>query len=158
MSRATGGVLAGGGGLLLAAVLAYSIVAEDVTGDNPRGPSEWGVGPAAGTQELPPGVTPEMVERGREIFLGAGHCYTCHGRDGGGKEDLGADLTDREWAHGDGTYEYLVNRIQRGVSAQDASTGVPMPPTGGADLSEAQVEAVAAYVWTLSRGSPGGDP
>jgi hypothetical protein len=31
----------------------------------------------------------------------------------------------------------------------------PMPPRGGADLNDADVAAVAAYVWAISR-PPGG--
>lgn len=118
-----------------------------------------GAGARAGdvpAQELPEGVTPGMVERGQAIFTGPGLCYTCHGRDGRGRPDLGADLTDERWLHGDGSYPYLVRRIKEGVSAQASTSGVPMPPRAGADLTDAQVEAAAAYVWTLSRRSPGG--
>lgn len=106
--------------------------------------------PSSG-QELPPGVTPEMVERGGEIFRDAGLCYTCHGRDGTGRPGLGTNLTDSEWLHGDGSYEYLLERIDDGVPARVSSTGVPMPPRGGSGITDDQLEAVAAFVWTLSR-------
>lgn len=102
-------------------------------------------------QELPPGVTPEMVERGGEIFRDAGLCYTCHGRDGTGRPGLGTNLTDAEWLHGDGSYEYLLERIDDGVPARVSSTGVPMPPRGGSGITDEQLQAVAAFVWTLSR-------
>lgn len=110
-------------------------------------------GPAAGdAQELPEGVTPEMVKQGRQLFRGDAFCYTCHGRDGSGMSGAGGDLTDREWRHGEGSYEGIVERIRQGVRANASSTGVPMPPGGGARLSPEQLRAVAAYVWTLSRG------
>ncbi len=102
-------------------------------------------------QELPPGVTPEMVERGGEIFRDAGLCYTCHGRDGTGRPGLGTNLTDAEWLHGDGSYEYLLERIDDGVPARVSTTGVPMPPRGGSGITDEQLQAVAVFVWTLSR-------
>lgn len=102
-------------------------------------------------QELPEGVTPEMVARGEALFRGNGFCYTCHGADGRGVPQLGSDLTDREWRHGDGSYESLVERIVIGVPAERSASGVPMPPRGGARLPDEDVRAVAAYVWVLSR-------
>lgn len=107
---------------------------------------------AAAGQDLPQGVTEEMVEQGREVFRGDGFCYTCHGRDGTGVSGAGGDLTDGEWRHTDGSFAGLVDRIRSGVRANASSTGVPMPPAGGAELSPDQLRAVAAYVLTLSRG------
>ena len=106
----------------------------------------------ASAQQLPEGATSEMVREGRELFTGDGFCYTCHGRDGRGVPNLGADLTDRDWTHTDGTFDGLVARIRKGVSAEESPSGVPMPPAGGANLTPQQIRAVAAYVWSLSRG------
>lgn len=102
-------------------------------------------------QELPEGVTPEMLARGEELFRGAGFCYTCHGENGRGVSQLGPDLGDDEWQHTDGSYEGIVERIRAGVTAEASSVGVPMPPRGGGRLSDEQVRALAAYVWVLSR-------
>lgn len=107
-------------------------------------------GPAA-SQQLPDGVTAEMVERGRQLFRGDGFCYTCHGRDASGMSGAGGDLTDREWRHTDGSFEGIAERIRQGVKANASTVGVPMPPAGGADLTPEQIRALAAYVWTLSR-------
>lgn len=104
-------------------------------------------------QEFPEGVTEEMVARGDSLFHGAGFCYACHGPDGGGVSKLGADLTDEEWRHTDGSYRGLVNQITVGVSAERSSSGVPMPPRGGGRLTDEQVRAVAGYVWVLGRKS-----
>lgn len=101
-------------------------------------------------QELPEGVTAEMVAEGMAIYSGAGICATCHGTDGSGVPSLGADLTDDEWLHSDGSYQGIVDGIMNGVTAQESSSGVPMPAKGGTTITDEQVQAVGAYVWTLS--------
>ena len=102
-------------------------------------------------QELPEGVTPAMVEEGEGIYNGAGICMSCHGATGEGIPSLGANLTDDEWLHVDGSYESIVENILEGVTAQESSSGVPMPAKGGTAITDDQVNAVAAYVWTLSK-------
>jgi mono/diheme cytochrome c family protein len=102
-------------------------------------------------QELPDGVTEAMVEEGKGIYHGAGICMSCHGPDGAGIPNLGANLTDSEWLHSDGSYEAIVATIMKGVTAQESTSGVPMPAKGGTAITDDQVRAVAAYVWTLSK-------
>jgi mono/diheme cytochrome c family protein len=102
-------------------------------------------------QELPEGVTPAMVEEGKGVYSGAGICMSCHGPNGEGIPNLGANLTDDEWIHIDGSYESIVQNILNGVTAQESSSGVPMPARGGASITDEQGQAVAAYVWTLSK-------
>ncbi len=102
---------------------------------------------AVAQKELPSGVTEQMVTEGETIFKGAGICFTCHGQDAKGVPGLGADLTDDEWTHADGTYAKIVATILAGATS---STGAVMPPKGGPPLTDAQVNAVAAYVWSLS--------
>ncbi len=113
--------------------------------------------PAARAQQkadsLPPGVTPAMVKEGESIFQGAGLCSACHGQDAKGIPSLGADLTDQKWLHSKGTYDDIVKQILTGVTADQSTTGTVMPPKGGSNITDAQVKAVAAYVWTLSRRS-----
>ncbi len=108
--------------------------------------------PTGVSQELPAGVTPQMVEQGKALFAGDGLCSACHGADGAGIKNLGNDLTDENWIHTDGSYQAIVTRVTEGVSAEASSSGIPMPPRGGARLSADQVRAVSAYVWVISRG------
>lgn len=115
-------------------------------------PAERPAASATMPQELPEGVTPAMVSEGKQIYGGAGICFSCHGPEGKGVPNLGADLTDGQWAHSDGGYESIVQTVTNGVSAEKSSSGVPMPPKGGSSITDAQVRAVAAYVWTLSHG------
>jgi len=102
------------------------------------------------TDSLPPGVTAASIAEGKKIFGGPGLCTACHGPAGKGIQGLGADLTDDKWLHSDGSYEALVAQITAGVPSNKSSNGVAMPAKGGSAITEAQVKAVAAYVWSLS--------
>ena len=104
--------------------------------------------------ELPPDVTPDMVAQGKRLFTGAGLCLACHGPLG--KGGIGPDLTDTLWLHPQVLdFEELVKAITTGFSLEVSQSGQLMPPRGGSNLKDAEVRAVAAYVWTLSRGGPG---
>jgi mono/diheme cytochrome c family protein len=108
---------------------------------------------AAQADSLPPGVTKEMVTKGKSVFLGAGLCLACHGQDGKGV--IGPNLTDQTWLHIDGSYDAIITQILSGVDASQSKTGQIMPPKGGSAISDADVKAVAAYVWTLSHKGKG---
>jgi len=110
---------------------------------------------AAQGTALPQGVTEEMVEEGEQIFQGSGTCWVCHGKDAAGAQGIGANLTDDEWWHNDGSYEAIVRTIQEGVPGDKARNahGTMMPPRGGSQISDEQLRAVAAYVWSLRRRS-----
>jgi len=101
-------------------------------------------------EPLPPGVTPQMIKDGQGIFQGAGLCTACHGPDAKGIPNLGANLTDTEWLHSKGTYDDIVKQVMTGVTADKSTSGTVMPPKGGSSITDAQVKAVAAYVWSLS--------
>ena len=101
-------------------------------------------------EPTPPGVTPQMIKEGQGIFQGAGLCTVCHGPDAKGLPSLGANLTDTEWLHSKGTYDDIVKQIMTGVAADKSTSGTAMPPKGGSSITDAQVKAVAAYVWSLS--------
>ena len=103
-------------------------------------------------EALPEDVTEAMVEEGQTIFMGAGLCSVCHGMDASGA--VGPNLVDDEWLTGEGTYPELIDQITNGVSLADVKNalGMIMPPKGGSTITDDQVKAVAAYVWTLSHG------
>ncbi len=96
---------------------------------------------------LPDGVTPEMIQEGAQLFNGLGICMACHGPDAKGTA-IGPDLTDDEWLHIDGSFEAIVSQILAGVLADQSKSGQVMPPKGGSSLTDEQVRAVAAYVWS----------
>jgi len=100
---------------------------------------------------LPPGVTAEQVALGNRIYHGlerAGTCAGCHGADGEGTT-IGPALTGETWLWTDGSLPSLARVIAEGVTEPKEYPG-GMPANGGSNLSQADVTAVAAYVWTLS--------
>jgi mono/diheme cytochrome c family protein len=105
---------------------------------------------AASTMDLPEGVTPAMVAEGETIFTGSGICYSCH-MQGGVGGPLAPNLTDDVWLNNDGSYEAIVQTVMTGVPQPKEHPGI-MLPKGGSPITDEQVRAVAAYVWSLSHG------
>jgi glucose/arabinose dehydrogenase/mono/diheme cytochrome c family protein len=106
---------------------------------------------------VPKGSTPEMLELGGRIYHGqvaGATCTGCHGANGTGTP-LGPDLTKQKWMWSDGSFAGILKVITEGVP-NPKQYRTPMPPMGGAQLSDTQASAVAAYVWALShRSAPG---
>jgi mono/diheme cytochrome c family protein len=95
----------------------------------------------------------KLIALGDSIFhgqVGGGTCYVCHGQDGKGSA-VGANLTDGEWLHDDGTIAGITGTITNGVP-KPTKAPAPMPPMGGASLTPDQVKAVATYVHSLGGG------
>jgi cbb3-type cytochrome c oxidase subunit III len=103
---------------------------------------------AAQDKAAPAGVTPAAIAKGDTIFHKAGLCYACHGSNAEGT--VGPNLTDAEWLHGDGSFDMIVATVTSGIPAEKAKKGIPMPPKGGSTISDEDVKAVAAYVYSLS--------
>jgi len=84
-----------------------------------------------------------LVAAGETVYMD--NCAACHGEQAQGDIYQGApNLSDAIWLYG-GDYEtvkYTVVNSRYGV----------MPPMGGADLSEAEIRAVALYVHQLGGG------
>jgi glucose/arabinose dehydrogenase/mono/diheme cytochrome c family protein len=100
---------------------------------------------------MPPGATREQLLRGSRIFWGesaGGTCSGCHGSDGRGST-VGPNLTTAHWNWGDGSWQSIAATIDKGVASPKHADGA-MPPRGGAPLGDADVRAVAAFVWGLA--------
>jgi glucose/arabinose dehydrogenase/mono/diheme cytochrome c family protein len=112
-----------------------------------------GIHPDAGlsaTAAIPPGSTAEQVELGGKVFDGevaGATCAGCHGADGSGTP-VGAVLNSGSWLWSDGSLEGITNVITEGVAQPKQHPGA-MPPMGGVALSDENLKAVAAYVWSL---------
>jgi len=103
---------------------------------------------ATAPQTLPDGVTAAMVTTGEALFAKEGACYTCHGPEGAGT-GLAPNLADAVWLHSDGSFPAIVKQITDGVT-QPKESMIPMLPKGGAQISDEQIAAIAAYVWSIS--------
>jgi glucose/arabinose dehydrogenase/mono/diheme cytochrome c family protein len=112
-----------------------------------------GIHPDAGLGPLPipPGSSPDQVALGDRIFhgqVGGGTCAGCHGPDAKGSA-VGSDLVDGHFVWGDGSVQAITTTIIHGVPQPKNHTGA-MPPGGGVQLSQADLAAVADYVWAIS--------
>ena len=97
-------------------------------------------------------MSDEMLQQGATL-LAEGTCARCHGRDGSGT-NLAPNLTDDEWLQADGTLESIRATIASGVprdQIKDPSRRQPMEPMGQMMIDDDQLNALAAYVWSLSR-------
>jgi glucose/arabinose dehydrogenase/cytochrome c5 len=100
---------------------------------------------------VPPGSSQEMVALGQRFYHAQGAmttCTGCHGVNGVGTP-LGPDLTDTQWTWNDGSVAGIAKTIREGVARPEGYRN-PMPAMGGVDLTQEQIEALAAYVWALS--------
>ncbi len=95
---------------------------------------------------LPAGITQEMVDEGQRQYGTV--CASCHGQNGVGSP-AGPQLDDGQWIHIAGEYEQIVAIINSGVASPRQFPGI-MPPRGGGGFDDAQVRAIAAYVYALS--------
>jgi cbb3-type cytochrome c oxidase subunit III len=98
--------------------------------------------------QAPAAVTAAAIAQGDSIFHTKGNCYACHGANAQGA--VGPNLTDAEWIHSDGSYDGIVKQINEGVAQAQSKSGIPMPAKGGATITDDEVKAVAAYVYSLS--------
>ena len=116
-------------------------------------PAQSGAATNTAGSNLPAGVTTAMVAEGDSLFHKAS-CVRCHGADAKGAQN-GPNLTGPTFLHVNGTYPDFVRLITSGVPAdsiKDSSHRFPMRPRGGGQhpLTDDQVKAVAAYVYSLS--------
>jgi mono/diheme cytochrome c family protein len=104
------------------------------------------------TNPLP--ATPEMLEKGKQLFQGKAFCLTCHGRDGKGlggdiepgtlKGPLPRNFTDQEWqaARTDGELLWIL---------KNGSKGTAMAPFIPLILTEEEAWQVLLYVRSFGK-------
>ena len=132
------GHLAGLAAIALALVAAGCATSEPATATAPATPADTPSSPAP---------SPQLIASGDEVFHNSS-CLVCHGEDAKGTA-VGPDLTDATWLSGDGSVGSITTIISAGVDAPKQFRS-PMPAMGGANLSDDDLNAVAAYVWSLS--------
>jgi mono/diheme cytochrome c family protein len=141
------------GGIVAAAALVF-VLGACAGGDSD---TQTPAGQPAGEPAQPAAPTvganvqlPEMVAQGQQLF-NQQICWTCHGQNATGGA-LAPALNDQEWLNSDGSYESILQVIHTGVPSPVQYTTSPMPPMGGAQLTEEQMRQLAAYVYAVSRG------
>lgn len=70
------------------------------------------------------------------------NCAPCHQSGGQGKMAFAPNLVDDDWIYG-GTYEKIQESITNGRRGM-------MPPKGGADINDGEIDSLAHYVLSLS--------
>jgi glucose/arabinose dehydrogenase/mono/diheme cytochrome c family protein len=103
-----------------------------------------------------PAATPidPVLALGRRVYLGevgGAACTGCHGQNGDGGP-LGPSLHGPRWLWSDGSVAAIRRTIAEGVATPREHTG-SMPPMGGAQLTGEQLDAVSAWVYSLSHSS-----
>lgn len=98
--------------------------------------------------------TAAQVTMGDSIYHARG-CRNCHGADAKGANN-GPALISAKFGHVNGTYDDFVRIITTGITTdqiKDPAHKFAMPPKGGtrpAALTDDQIKAVAAYVYSLN--------
>ncbi|MDH3973686.1 MAG: cytochrome-c oxidase, cbb3-type subunit III [Deltaproteobacteria bacterium] len=101
--------------------------------------------------------TGQVHEAGKAVYMGKSEnrearCYTCHGRDGKGKQSKGApDLTDAIWRF-DGSEAGIKHTIVHGVNYGGPPTRKAKMPAFNRKLSEIQIKKLALMVYQFSGG------
>ena len=137
--------------LMLAAGCGGDQAEETATPAEEPGAATPAPAPAGGAPAAGGAAGPEIIAAGQQVYAGAGICFTCHGAEGVGTA-LGPNLADDQWIWIENPTQdlqtKLVDRIREGVP-QPREHPAPMPPMGGATLTEDQLQSVAAYVASL---------
>lgn len=133
--------------------LALTLAAVAVAACHRGGGASAGGAPAAKAAKLPAEVTPANVALGDSLFNNGG-CMRCHGKAGVGGQN-GPVLADNTWDQlTTGSYEEIRALIVSGVPKEKIKVTTrpnAMGARGGRmNLTDAQITAVAAYVYTLS--------
>ena len=102
---------------------------------------------------VPAAVTPANVAMGDSLFNNGG-CQNCHGKGGVGARN-GPALDGTKWLQlKTGSFDEIATLITTGVpvtAIKDSTHTRAMPARGGRmALTDPQIQAVAAYVYTLS--------
>lgn len=93
------------------------------------------------------------IALGRRLYAGeiaGAPCAGCHGPAGEGTP-VGPNLADRQWLWGNGSVADIRATIVKGV-ARPKRFPAPMPPAGGASLTNDQADAIAAYIGSMAEG------
>jgi cytochrome c oxidase cbb3-type subunit III len=86
----------------------------------------------------------DEVEKGKEMFLRPGSCYSCHGKNGEG--NIGPNLTDEYWIHGGG-----IKNVFKTISEGAPNTTMV---SWKKKFSPLEIQQIASYVISLEGSKP----
>jgi mono/diheme cytochrome c family protein len=133
--------------LLVPALLLFAAACGKTSG------AEAGTAPVPSGPVMPAAVTASNIALGDSIYHSGG-CQRCHGQKGVGAQN-GPSLVAGPWLHSTGKFDEIVATVTNGVprtALKDQTRRFPMNPRGGPmNLNDQQVQAVAAYVYSISR-------
>ena len=134
----------------LAACSRTATVSSPTPASAPTSAARPAAAPAASMNKMPAAVTAEAIAEGKTLFEGA-PCSRCHGMAATGAAN-GPNLADTVWVQIDGSYDSIVKIIKSGVPKASIKGTYPfaMRPLGGSTLTDAQVNSVAAYIYSIS--------
>lgn len=128
---------------------------EEASGSTDPAPAETAENPAppesdTALEESAGDSDDDILAIGRQAY-NTGNCQQCHGGSGAGGM-LGPDLTDDEHLHTDGSIESIRRILVAGVPKEEIKKPgrLPMPPVTLLIQDDATIDALAAYVASLS--------
>lgn len=135
------------------AVLAACHSGSSSSAPKPAGGGAANKAAASKAPAKPAAVTPANIAMGDSLFNNGG-CMRCHGKGGIGAANAPA-LDGKKWLQlKTGSFDEIVGIITTGVPAaniKDPTHKNPMGARGGRmALTDPQIQAVAAYVYTLT--------
>jgi cytochrome c5 len=105
---------------------------------------------------LPSGMTLDMIRAGDQLFHAKGGCFVCHGSEGQGMPAAGDAITN-SLSYVQHDWRQIDSLITAGLPDAYTRSPIAMPPRGArSDLTDAEIQRIAAYVWAISavRGEP----
>lgn len=96
--------------------------------------------------------TAAQISQGDSLFNGqrVGACWACHGHGAKGTDVAPKLAGNPKWINIDGSLDAIKGIITNGVPHPKKHSGA-MPAMGGAQLTPDQIDALAAYVYSLSK-------
>jgi mono/diheme cytochrome c family protein len=101
-------------------------------------------------------MTLDMIRAGDQLFHAKAGCFVCHGSEGQGMPAAGDAITN-SLSYVQHDWRQIDSLVTAGLPDGYTRSPIAMPPRGArSDLTDAEIQRIAAYVWAISavRGEP----
>jgi len=100
---------------------------------------------------MPRGMTVAVLREGDSLFHGRGGCFACHGSEAEGLPAAGDGFT-AGLSYVQPNWQAIAQLIAHGLDDVETRSPIRMPPRGARDdLTDSEIQAVAAYVWAIAQ-------